>query len=145
MLAGLLSGGPIAGQSVPEIKAISLQRTACFGQCPIYTVTLVRVGPSLFDGQRWSPRVGQFEGTIDSSAFASLAHFIVAEGFLTFDSAYAEGVTDHSTTITCLQSARASRCISHYGASGPAQLNGIEHAIDSVSETLHWAAKKGGT
>lgn len=129
-----------AGAQIPSaVSLITLERTACFGTCPVYKVTLARDGAAVYEGIRWTPRIGRFHSSIDSLAFAQLAQLVLGQGFATLDSSYIEPVTDNPTTIVCLRWAATSRCVEHYGQVGPPNLYNIERAIDSTAVRLLWS------
>src|ERR1041385_1402009 len=52
--------------------SITLSRTACFGTCPIYTVTINSDGAVTFNGLRFVKNVGLAQGRVDKSAFRDL-------------------------------------------------------------------------
>jgi hypothetical protein len=131
---------PACAQRPEEVTTISLQRTACFGTCPIYKVTLHRNGLASYDGRQFAKRTGSFRASMDSLAFARLAELIYAEGFTDLDTSYREPVTDMPTTFVCVRWATGSKCVEHYGLVTPPNFGRIENAIDSAAERLQWGA-----
>ncbi|HEY3840172.1 MAG TPA: TonB family protein [Bryobacteraceae bacterium] len=51
---------PSADAAVSEI---TIERQGCYGNCPVYTLTLRRQGTSTYAGKRWVTRIGQFTAT----------------------------------------------------------------------------------
>src|SRR5438128_1704045 len=57
---------------VPPDAIIRLQRTSCFGPCPIYTVTIDARGTVTYDGERFVRVVGRRTAQINRSTVAAL-------------------------------------------------------------------------
>lgn len=66
--------GPAVAQEpdVPPDASISLQRTSCFGPCPIYTVTIDGRGTVTYEGERFVRVVGRHTAQIEPSAVLEL-------------------------------------------------------------------------
>jgi hypothetical protein len=67
--------GSTAGEQEPDVppdSLIRLQRTACFGPCPIYTVTIDARGTVTYEGERSVRGVGRRTALIDKSTVAAL-------------------------------------------------------------------------
>lgn len=127
-------------QAPGDILEVSIQRTACFGSCPIYDMALTRSGSARYNGVQWSARIGHFLAPVDSATFSRVAGVALENGFLAMDTAYVVPVTDLPTTITCLRWATGSHCVRRYGWTAPPGLIAIENAIDSASAGLKWAS-----
>ena len=51
--------------------AVTLERTPCFGTCPVYTVAISRSGEVTFDGKRHVAHTGQATATIPRSGWTA--------------------------------------------------------------------------
>ena len=70
---GLAAGlAPAQEPEVPSDALIRLQRTSCFGPCPIYTVTIDARGTVTYEGERSVRVVGRRTAHIDKSIVAGL-------------------------------------------------------------------------
>src|SRR4051812_34085343 len=85
-------------QSKDQITEVTLDRTACFGTCPIYKVTLRSDGTILYEGQRFVEKMGAYRGTAYS--FDRLARFILKENYFDLKDDYSANVTDLPSAIT---------------------------------------------
>src|SRR5262245_17588439 len=67
-----------------DITEITLERGICFGQCPVYRVTLRKDGPATYIGDLYVPLIGTYEATSNSCSecnFAALAASLETQGF----------------------------------------------------------------
>jgi len=51
---------------------IGFQRTACFGQCPIYGISIYENGMVLYEGVRYVEKTGTYCGTISKKQLAEM-------------------------------------------------------------------------
>lgn len=51
-LAAWIQAGGAQTVAVPDDAVIRLERTSCFGECPVYTVTIDARGNVIYDGAR---------------------------------------------------------------------------------------------
>src|SRR5262249_51931069 len=84
-----LAAGPRHG-----ITEITLERTPCFGTCPVDRVTLRADGSASYTGTRYVDRLGEYKGTIGREEFDRLAAFLVSQKFFTLSDRYAVPATD---------------------------------------------------
>jgi hypothetical protein len=67
---------------------ITLQRTGCYGSCPVYTVTLHRGGKAEFNAEKNLPKLGNFAGEVDPYYYGRLCYLIDQSGFMDMDNNY---------------------------------------------------------
>lgn len=67
---------------------ISLARTACFGTCPVYTVTIYGDGSVSFEGRKHVDPVGQFQAQISKEALKKLFTNIEGLAWTSYPEAY---------------------------------------------------------
>jgi hypothetical protein len=125
------------------ISEISLERTGCFGNCPIYKVTLRRDGTATYLGKRFSRRDGVFHGKL-GYGFERLAEFLYQQGFFNLDENYSAPFTDLDTAIVTVVSDGKTKAVTDYGSAAPVELWGLEKLIDSISEEITWKQEKRG-
>ena len=147
VLATGLAGAAVAQDSdVPPDARISLQRTSCFGSCPIYTVTIDARGTVTYEGERFVRVVGRRVAHIDPSAVATLLARAEQIRFFSLRDAYRvienpDGtttmVTDLPTKIvTIAAKGRTKRVEDYVGA--PDALGELEREIDDAAGTRRW-------
>jgi len=111
---------------------ITLERTACFGTCPIYVVTMTDDGSVTYVGRGFVHVTGTARWRIDPLAVRALAAEIDKAGFFEMKDEYTALITDHPTTYTDVTiGTRHKRIRDYFGA--PPALREIEARIDDVS------------
>lgn len=148
VLALAIGVGTAAAQDVvvPADTMIRLQRTACLGPCPIYTVTIDARGTVTYVGERFVRVVGRRTTRINRAVVAAL--LVRAERIRFFDlrDAYRvienpDGtethVTDLPTQIVTLTVNRQTKRVEDY-VGAPDALADFEHAIDEAAGTGRW-------
>lgn len=113
---------------------ITLERTACFGFCPVYSVTLRDDGTVSYVGKQHVKVSGTHTWKIDPGAVRGLAQEMQDAGFFELQDEYRAMVTDHPTVRTSLAIGQRTKKVVDYVA-GPQKLKDIEARIDEVAGT----------
>jgi hypothetical protein len=133
-------------QSGSSISQISLQRTACFGACPIYTVSIYPDGLVEFYGERFVQSLGNFTARVDPANFTVLADFVGQLGFFELEEEYrvrrepdgsVVAVSDLPSRITTVVREDRAKSVLNYFA-GPAELEQLELLIDEMTNSARW-------
>jgi hypothetical protein len=72
IVIGLVATAVAQEPGVPPDASISLQRTSCYGSCPIYTVTIDARGTVTYDGERFVRVIGRRTAQVGTSIVARL-------------------------------------------------------------------------
>jgi hypothetical protein len=145
---GACSGG--AGDSAsdsaqsPRDVRITMERTPCFGSCPVYLVEIDGTGRVVFDGRGFVRQSGRHEATVPASDVQALAREIEAAGYFGFGANYPPDKTDHAGVITSVTiDGRTHRIEHNLGSdSAPSALADIERRIDEVAGTQRWIGER---
>jgi hypothetical protein len=130
--------------------AVTLERTPCFGTCPVYTVAISRAGEVTFTGKRHVADTGQATATIPPERVDSLLDELEVAGYFGFADAYVMDspacgmyATDSPTVITSAMRNGATKAIRHdRGCSAaPPKLSQLEQRIDEVAGTGRWIGR----
>src|SRR4029077_12376057 len=113
---------------VPADTRISLERTACFGACPIYTVTITGDGQVTFNGRRFVRVTGEQHGTASMADVAHLAAMVEAGHFSCLQDAYRARVTDLPSQIITLERGGQTKTVTDYGG----EMIGMPHAVREI-------------
>ena len=116
---------------------ITLQRTACFGFCPVYSVTIRDDGTVAYEGREHTKVTGAQTWKIDRTAVRALAKEMQDAGYFDLQDEYRAMVTDHPTTYTSLTVGSRTKKVKNYVA-GPPRLKEMEERIDQVAGTLKY-------
>jgi hypothetical protein len=141
MFAGVAVSQMPLSKDKDQITEVTLERTACFGYCPIYKVTLRSNGTISYNGREYVELKGAYEGTV--YGFDRLAQLILSRGYFNLKDNYTVNATDLPSTITSVVRSGKRKTITNYGDSGPIELWGIEMAIDGMLKGAKLEKTKG--
>jgi Domain of unknown function (DUF6438)/Ankyrin repeats (3 copies) len=131
---------------VPPDATIRLQRTSCFGSCPVYTVTIDARGGVTYEGERFVRVVGRRTARIDTAAVAGLLATAERSGFFQMRDAYRlidhpdgsrTSVSDLPTTIVAITANGRAKTVEDY-LDAPDALAELERAIDAAAGSRRW-------
>lgn len=126
---------------------VTLERTPCYGTCPVYRVTVAEDGAVVFEGVQHVDSVGRYTDRIDARLVVELARAAREHGYFDLDDKYAEGeanceayATDAPTVITSITTGELFKRIEHdLGCAGaPRRLYDLERRIDEIVGTSRW-------
>jgi hypothetical protein len=123
------------------ITEIAIERTSCYGFCPIYTFILRCDGTVKYTGQANVEKVGEHMGRIDKVSFGFLARLAVDIGF--FDELrpyYSCDATDLPTAYVSIVRNGERKTIKHYapGDNDPPRLQAFELLLDEAYKHVQW-------
>jgi len=120
------------------ITEIGIERSPCFGPCPIYSLIIKSDGTFRYKGVKYVEREGESTGMVPVSYFHRLAQFIRDSGYMELEDGYRRGVTDHPTTYTMVVMNGKRKTVSNYANAGPTKLWAIEQLIDDLMTKAKW-------
>ncbi len=137
-----------AQASSDKTDTITLERTACFGTCPIYKVTITSDGSVSFQGVRFT-KTQSATGKISRRAFRRLArefekikYFSLPDDFTPGTKNCPNVMTDMPSANTAIHLKGKSKTVSHYYGCGNSgvlpNLTALETKIDQVAGTRKW-------
>jgi hypothetical protein len=146
LVIGLAGSAAAQRTDVPPDIMIHLQRTSCYGPCPIYTVTIDASGTITYDGERFVRTVGRQTARISPAFVATLLASAERIHFFDLRDAYRSienpdgsviTVSDMPTTIVTITiNGRTKRVEDYVGA--PDVLAEFEREIDEAARTTRW-------
>jgi hypothetical protein len=115
-----------------------IQRTACFGRCPIYTLTVYESGYTEYHGEKWVDKEGKFTTTISREKMQALRERANEIGYFSLNNEYdSPYVTDLPSTITTLRHEEDFKTIvNRY--QGPEKLREFEEFFDELFAEVEW-------
>ena len=132
------SNDPDLIASAGEISAIGIQRTMCFGPCPVYRMELHRSGQSVYTGERFVDMVGRHRARMDPDEFALLALAVAYLRFEEHQPHYARAVTCSPDAIVWVRRHGSTFTVSDYAGGGPPSLLTIQILVDEAGRGLPW-------
>jgi hypothetical protein len=141
-----LSAALAQTESVPDDVVIRLERTSCFGECPVYTVSIDAKGNVTYDGANFVRVEGRQTDRIPVSRVLAILDIADRIGFFDLRDRYRtirnpDGtetmVTDMPTAfVTITRAGRSKRVEDYLGA--PRGLKELEQQIDETARTKRW-------
>ena len=128
LLGILLSCGLIKKVDSSEIELIiSLQRTACFGTCPIYKIEIFLDGSGIYTGTRFVKNIGVTKFSLSETQLNLILTKAEAIGFTNMKEEYSEPISDLPTTFIQIKDKK----IRDY-TGAPKTLKNLENLIDQL-------------
>lgn len=121
--------------------AVTLERGACFGTCPMYKVTIYTDGTVVFEGENYVDAMGRHTTTIEPQVVEELVAGFEEAGYFEWDDEYTHmTVSDLPTIITSVTRDGETKQITHYAGDPnvPVALPYLETWIDLAAYTSQW-------
>jgi hypothetical protein len=110
---------------------IELQRTPCYGSCPVYTVKIDKKGKGLFEGKENVENIGRFSFSLSQEELMELEDAFLQVDFYQLRNIYERQVSDLPTTyITYNKDGNRKKIMDYYGA--PEELRSLENNIETL-------------
>jgi uncharacterized protein DUF6438 len=144
------SVAPRQDSPVDSPPAVTLQRTACFGSCPVYRVSITPAGAVTFEGTAHVRKLGTASGQIAPARLDHLLRELDEAGYFSFADRYTSAdptcgryVTDLPTVITSVTLEGRTKRIEHDQGCGaaPGALVVLERRIDEVLGSGQWTGR----
>src|SRR5215510_12280935 len=135
---------------------ITLERTACYGFCPVYKLTITADGAVVFEGRRFVKQEGV---TIKSAItqdqlkrlmaeFDRVKFFSLEDDYMNNPRVCAYYRTDNPSAFTSIRIDGKSKTVRHYHGCGgpkvPKEVTELENKIDEIVNTAQWLPDKKG-
>ena len=122
----------------PDNAIAGIQRTACFGKCPIYKLRVYDNGTAELHAENWLDKEGDFIATVDQERFEKLMQKAEEIGYFGLANVYdSESVTDLPSTITTMRREdELKQVVNRY--QGPEKLDKFEKYFDELYLNLDW-------
>jgi Domain of unknown function (DUF6438) len=141
---------PAAAADTSSVPVVTLERTPCFGTCPVYQLSIFGDGTVRFAGKLHVATQGMATAKISPAAVDSLVVELESAGYFEFADAYVldapacgQYATDSPTVTTSLTVKGRTKQVRHdYGCSAaPPELRRLEQRIDEVAGTSRWIGR----
>ena len=138
LLLAACSGGKIDAAH-PEKNGqllLTMERTPCFGGCPIYEVKLYENGLLLYNGKRFTPKTGCWYRRLSKADVKAVKAVFNVEGFMEMDAEYPKGkkapVDLPGCVLTFYFSSTAVKKVTDKGWDTPEPLKRLQARVDSL-------------
>jgi len=106
---------------------ISLQRTACFGTCPIYFFRISSDMSGVYHGKNFVEKIGEIEFTLSEEEINSILQKANEINYCQLEDEYFERISDLPRTYIQIFD---KKILDYYGA--PKELKELEKLIDNI-------------
>jgi len=126
---------------------VTLQRTQCYGGCPVYTLTVSGDGTVVYDGTADVKYIGKDTSRITAAEVRSLSEAIERSRFFSLPDSLkcGEYMTDNPSAIVTIDIGTARKRVDHYQGcrkfEGEEELYALERAIDSIAGSARWVGR----
>lgn len=125
---------------------ITLERTVCFGFCPVYTLKVYGDGRVEYEGNQHVAVEGSQTATLTPEQVQELVAAYQAADYFNLKDDYTAPVTDLPSTITSVTIDGQTKVITNYGGcmefenaeKAPQALCDFETKIDSLTNSAQW-------
>lgn len=135
--------------AVPGDFAVTLQRTVCFGTCPVYTVSVNASGLVQYDGTRCVAVYGHQESRVPQerlralmAAFQDIDFFSLQDIYRDDEGYCVPGAFDGTVIITTLRVNGMAKTVQDWHGCNPqdiaARLDALERQVDDLLGTAQW-------
>ena len=131
----------VKAQGAESDPVITLERTACFGTCPVYRVSILEDGTVLYDGDRFVTMTGEQTGEITPETVELMVEAFEKAGYFDWNESYNENsFGDLPTVITSVTRGGLTHRIERYSGdyTAPFALSFLEFWIDQMTNTALW-------
>ncbi len=127
-------------KEIPADAVARIQRTPCFGRCPIYTLTVYEDGRAEYFGKNFAQREGMWTADVVPELMEQLMVYANEIGYFELKNIYdKEAVTDVPSTITSLRTTEGLKTVvNRFNA--PEELRRFEQYFDALFKGVEWVS-----
>lgn len=120
------------------ISQIGLQKTACYGRCPSFTVIINKDGSVYYSGQSNVEKVGEFTGQLPVYLLNDLFAYINEIHYQKLQDTYSSRITDHASVYTMVKYEDKQKVIKNYANTGPLTLWALQQLVEALLPKVQW-------
>ena len=120
----------------------SINRSYCFGTCPVYTFTINNDGKASYVGTRNVKNIGEYSSKVTPAQMNALIEVAKSINYMSFEDEYDnKSITDlPSTTTSIVIDGKRKEVMRRYQY--PKEIKTLEEAFDQLIESLDWKLEK---
>lgn len=128
-----------AGQAevVQASPMVTLEKTACYGMCPVYKLMIYEDGKALYEGVSHVDKIGQYEQLLPADTIASLIRAFEETNFWSLADEYVADVTDLPVTYLSFQYQGKYKKVKNL-IQAPEGLTALENRVAAIGESRGW-------
>lgn len=118
-------------------KVIEMSKSPCFGDCPVYDVTIYETGIATFKGIRNTDRMGLFVKKIGQDKIQQIINKCVAANLWQFEEVYKSNIADLPSVSITYYEGKNKKTIAGK-RERPVQVLEIEQMLDDIASSSDW-------
>jgi len=115
----------------------SIERTACYGTCPIYKFSIYNSGYAVYEGKRFVEKIGRFETHINPPVLDEIRTKAIAVKYFDFRDEYPKTASDFPATKTAVVLDGKRKDVNN-GSGGPTALKEFQDYLDNIKDSAEW-------
>ena len=120
---------------------ISMKKTMCYGQCPVYEIEIYNDHTAKYIGEKNVDNVGEFIATLPEERYNTILQQFKNASFFEFEKEYRAAVSDLPTTYLFFSyEGKSKKVMDYYGA--PKSLKALEKMVVELVNELKWEKYK---
>lgn len=130
---------------IPEDFQVTIEKSACHGTCPVYTLTVSADGTVTYNGLEHVAVSGEQTATLPESAVIELFDAVQAAEFFSLDEEYTIPATDLPSATTTVTLNGETTAVYHYGLgcgseadNAPTALCDLEAMLEGIAVANGW-------
>jgi Domain of unknown function (DUF6438) len=136
-------GAPLsnAGPPTKDVIVASLERTACYGTCPCYKVSIHADGRVEYHGEHFVKRKGDAAGQLTPAQLAALRDAFARADYFKLAASYDHPqISDAPGVVTSFTDGGRTKTVPHNrgDSTAPADLGRLEDRIDQIVAIEQW-------
>lgn len=142
LVSGCTSIAP-AGKTDQLDKVLVLKKDPCFGQCPVFTLTLYENGQVDYLGEQNVEKIGLFTKKMNINDLRKLAKKFRDGGFFDFENVYRSAVPDLQTVSITFNDNGNSKTVVGKSEDRPEAIIELQQLLEEIANTEgDWKAQK---
>jgi hypothetical protein len=128
-------------QRAGDEPLVRLERTACFGRCPVYSVTVSSTGVVVFDGEHAVKVLGRSSAQLTPARLGELVARLERSSFAQWKDFVSQDMTDQPGAVLTFRG----KTVRHYHGDekAPPELKQLEDEVDALIGTSQWVSGEG--
>jgi hypothetical protein len=137
--AASATAGAVKTEAVSEGPTIlaSIERTSCFGSCPIYKAIFFDNGEVTYTGRNFVENIGTYTTLISAEDLKGIAHMVKDVNYFAMEDAYPTPIADFPKCRTSVNIDGKTKSILN-GENAPRDLIGFERHLDGLLKDREW-------
>ena len=116
---------------------VYLERTPCYGQCPMYKFKIYNSGYALYEGKRFVEKIGLYETRLSAAVLNEIKTKVNDINYFGFRDQYPKTASDFPSVKTAIIIDGKRKEIMN-GTGAPSALKEFEKYLDSVKDSAEW-------